>query len=102
MSVLLNEAGGIIDDTVITKHSQDAFYVVTNAGRRERDLAWFKEKLAEWNAGEVAKKEGPVEHEVLEGWGLLALQGICACRRVHDSPTGTLAQAPKRLAISRL
>ncbi|KAL1736143.1 hypothetical protein EV714DRAFT_279513 [Schizophyllum commune] len=75
LSVLLNEAGGIIDDTVITKHSQDAFYVVTNAGRRERDLAWFKEKLAEWNAGEVAKKEGPVEHEVLEGWGLLALQG---------------------------
>ncbi|KAL1744797.1 hypothetical protein HDZ31DRAFT_63778 [Schizophyllum fasciatum] len=75
LSVLLNEAGGIIDDTVITKHSGDAFYVVTNAGRRERDLAWFKEKLAEWNAGDVAKKEGPVEHEVLEGWGLLALQG---------------------------
>ena len=60
---------------MITKHADDAFYVVTNAGRRERDLAWFKEKLAEWNASEEAKVEGKVEHEVLEDWGLLALQG---------------------------
>ncbi|TBU39326.1 glycine cleavage system T protein [Dichomitus squalens] len=75
LSVLLNERGGIIDDTVITKHAEDAFYVVTNAGRRNRDLAWFKEKLEKWNAGEKAKAEGKVEHEVLEDWGLLALQG---------------------------
>ncbi|CAL1713921.1 unnamed protein product [Somion occarium] len=75
LSVLLNERGGIIDDTIVTKHSDDAFYVVTNAGRRDRDLAWFKEKLEEWNASEKAKAEGKVEHEILEGWGLLALQG---------------------------
>jgi glycine cleavage system aminomethyltransferase T len=74
LSVLLNEKGGIIDDTIITKHANDAFYVVTNAGRRERDLAWLKEKLGEWNVGEKGK-EGPVELEVLENWGLLALQG---------------------------
>ncbi|KAI0703562.1 hypothetical protein BC835DRAFT_1404066 [Cytidiella melzeri] len=86
LSVLLNESGGIIDDTVITKHANDAWYVVTNAGRRERDLAWFAAKLAEWNSGKAAaqqggaggggkEKHGEVEHEVLEGWGLLALQG---------------------------
>jgi Aminomethyltransferase folate-binding domain len=75
LSVLLNENGGIIDDTVITKHASDAFYVVTNAGRRAEDLAWFEARLAEWNASERAK-DGPVEHEVLEGWGLLALQGM--------------------------
>jgi aminomethyltransferase len=72
--VLLNERGGIIDDTVITKHASDAFYVVTNAGRRVEDLAWFAARLAEWNASERAK-DGPVEHELLDGWGLLALQG---------------------------
>ena len=77
--MLLNERGGIIDDTVITKHAEDAYYVVTNAGRRERDLAWFAEKLAEWNAGEKARGEGGVVHEVLDGWGLLALQGKCSC-----------------------
>ncbi|KIK54089.1 hypothetical protein GYMLUDRAFT_1024387 [Collybiopsis luxurians FD-317 M1] len=74
LSVILNEKGGIIDDTVVTKHAEDAFYIVTNAGRRDRDLAWFKEKLEIWNSSEHAKK-GPVELEVLENWGLLALQG---------------------------
>lgn len=74
LSVLLNENGGIIDDTIVTKHASDAFYVVTNAGRRERDLSWFKEKLDEWNATDKGK-QGPVELEVLENWGLLALQG---------------------------
>ena len=72
--MLLNENGGIIDDTIVTKHASDAFYVVTNAGRRERDLSWFKEKLVEWNATDKGK-QGPVELEVLENWGLLALQG---------------------------
>ena len=75
LSVILNERGGIIDDTVITKHAKDAFYVVTNAGRRERDLSHFGAKLEEWNASERAK-DGKVELEVVEGWGLLALQGL--------------------------
>ena len=74
LSVILNENGGIIDDTVITKHATDAFYVVTNASRRDRDLTWFKQKLEEWNASEKAQN-GRVEMEVLENWGLLALQG---------------------------
>ena len=78
--MLLNEHGGIIDDTMITKHSDEAFYVVTNAGTRDKDLAWFRDKLAEWNTSERAK-EGPVEHEVLENWGLIALQGaLCVVR----------------------
>lgn len=75
LSVLLNHEGGIIDDTVITKHAPDAFYVVTNAGRRARDLAWLRERLAEWNKGDVAKSLGAVEMEILENWGLIALQG---------------------------
>ncbi|KZT00994.1 glycine cleavage system T protein [Laetiporus sulphureus 93-53] len=74
LSVILNERGGIIDDTIVTKHADDAFYVVTNASRRDRDLSWFREKLEEWNTSERAK-DGKVELEVLEDWGLLALQG---------------------------
>ncbi|KAG7086204.1 hypothetical protein E1B28_002168 [Marasmius oreades] len=75
LSVLLNEHGGIIDDTVITKHAEDAFYIVTNAGRRDRDLQWLQGKLEEWNSEEGKGKGAKVELEVLEGWGLLALQG---------------------------
>ncbi|KAF8514465.1 hypothetical protein JB92DRAFT_3143076 [Gautieria morchelliformis] len=71
LSVLLNEQGGIIDDLVITKHSNHEFYVVTNAGRRERDLAWITDQMRLWNEA----RDDKVEMEVLEDWGLIALQG---------------------------
>jgi aminomethyltransferase len=74
LSVLLDEKGGIIDNTVITKHADGAYYVVTNAVRRERDLSRLKSKLEEWNASERAK-DGKVEMEIPEDWGLFALQG---------------------------
>jgi glycine cleavage system aminomethyltransferase T len=38
LSVLLDEGGSIIDDCIITKHSEDESYLVTNALRRDRDL----------------------------------------------------------------
>ncbi|OCF33312.1 glycine cleavage system T protein [Kwoniella heveanensis BCC8398] len=72
LSVLLNESGGIIDDTIITKHSDESFYVVTNAGRATEDKAHISEKLKEWN---VANKGQEVEWTTLEDWGLVALQG---------------------------
>jgi len=60
-----------VDDTIITRLGPESFYVVTNAGCREKDLKYFEEQL------EGFKKEGggKVEWEVLEGWGLIALQG---------------------------
>ncbi|RXK40516.1 glycine cleavage system T protein [Tremella mesenterica] len=85
LSVFLNESGGIIDDTIITKHSSDSFYVVTNAGRSTEDCEMFQTALSKWNA------ENPsdvVKWEVLEGWGLLALQGPKSSE-VLQSLTGT-------------
>jgi aminomethyltransferase len=63
--------GGIVDDTIITRLGPESFYVVTNAACREKDLKYFEEQLAEF------KNKGgePVEWEILEGWGLVALQG---------------------------
>ncbi|KAH8783947.1 aminomethyltransferase-like protein [Hyaloscypha finlandica] len=63
--------GGIVDDTIITRLSPESFYVVTNAACREKDLKYFEEQLAEF------KNEGgeKVEWKILEGWGLVALQG---------------------------
>ncbi|CCO28904.1 aminomethyltransferase [Rhizoctonia solani AG-1 IB] len=75
LSVLLNEHGGIIDDAIISKHSQDVYYVVTNAGRRERDLAWLNEQIEKWNNEEGKGRGKEVNLEVLENWGLVALQG---------------------------
>lgn len=76
LSVLLaHPTGGIIDDTIITMQaSQEQFYVVTNAGCREKDLLYFAEALRKWDESS-AKDEGEVIHKVLDGWGLVALQG---------------------------
>lgn len=63
--------GGIVDDLIITRLGSQLFYAVTNAGCREKDLAYFREQL---DAFSVAGGE-KVEWEVLDGWGLVALQG---------------------------
>lgn len=73
LSVLLNHNGGILDDLVITKINNEKYYVVTNAGRREGDLAWIAERLQEWNGKEGEGQQ--VQHTVLENQGLVALQG---------------------------
>jgi aminomethyltransferase len=63
--------GGIVDDTIITRLGLQSFYVVTNAACREKDLKYFEEQLAEFKNGGGEK----VEWKILEGWGLVALQG---------------------------
>lgn len=68
LSVLLNSEGGIIDDTIITKHAEDKFYMVTNAGCREKDLAFIAKELGNFS---------DVKHETFEGT-LLAVQGPAA------------------------
>lgn len=65
LSVLLNENGGIIDDTIITKHGKDQFYMVTNAGCRDKDLEFINKEL---------KAFDNVNHETFEST-LLAVQG---------------------------
>ncbi|CAG8950729.1 hypothetical protein HYFRA_00002940 [Hymenoscyphus fraxineus] len=70
-TLLLPGTGGIVDDTIITKLGEEAFYVVTNAGCREKDLKYLNEQLEEF------KKDGNkgIEWQVMDGWGLVALQG---------------------------
>jgi aminomethyltransferase len=76
LSVLLNDTGGIIDDMIVTKHANDnEFYVVTNAGRAKEDGEWLSTQIANWNAMEGKGKGKEVEWNILEGYGLVALQG---------------------------
>ncbi|CAE8696522.1 unnamed protein product, partial [Polarella glacialis] len=72
LSVILNEAGGVIDDTMVTKcHSAEHgehVYQVVNAGCADKDLAHFEEQLGKFG--------GDVKMEVLwDSRGLFALQG---------------------------
>ncbi len=66
-TVLLNEAGGIIDDLIVTRLAADRLFLVVNASRRAVDLAHLERSL------------GPgVQVTMEEERGLLALQGPAA------------------------
>ncbi|MDR1177674.1 MAG: glycine cleavage system aminomethyltransferase GcvT [Spirochaetaceae bacterium] len=48
-ALLLNESGGVIDDLFIYRmnkdEAEDGWFVVVNAGNRDADYAWFRERL---------------------------------------------------------
>lgn len=72
LSVILNEAGGVIDDTIVSKcvskeHGEHVYQVI-NAGCAPKDLKHFEEELGRFG--------GDVKMEVLwDDRGLFALQG---------------------------
>lgn len=72
LSVLLNSHGGVVDDTIVTKHGIDDFYFVTNAGCRDKDLLFIKEELERFPGASEN-----IVHHTFEG-SLLALQGPLA------------------------
>ncbi len=43
-SCMLNEQGGVLDDLIIYKVTDDFFRIVINAGTREKDLAWMRKQ----------------------------------------------------------
>ncbi|KAI9804275.1 MAG: Aminomethyltransferase, mitochondrial [Piccolia ochrophora] len=66
--------GGIVDDTVIARLGPELFYLVTNASNREKDSAYLSEQIADFTSSSTPGA-APIDWEVLDGWGLLALQG---------------------------
>ena len=63
--LLLDEGGGMLDDTILMRLGHEEFLLVVNAGTAEADLDWIREHLA---AGDAALQSA-------EGWGKLDLQG---------------------------
>ncbi|KAL4925823.1 glycine decarboxylase subunit T [Aspergillus undulatus] len=74
LSCLLESGtGGIVDDTVITRLSKDTFYFVTNAGRRDEDLAFLTAEIDAFKAANGQEKE--INWKILSNHSLIALQG---------------------------
>ena len=70
LSVVTNEQGGIIDDTVVTKVTDEDIYIVLNGACSEKDQAHINKHLAEWKA-----KGKDVDFVVHGDRSLLAFQG---------------------------
>jgi len=96
------ETGGIVDDTIITRLGPQAFYVVTNAGCRDKDLAYLESNIASFRNS----SDSPIEWSILENQGLIALQGplaveILSSLTPHDLSTlhfGRSVSLPLRLS----
>ncbi|KAL2269849.1 hypothetical protein VTJ83DRAFT_2033 [Remersonia thermophila] len=75
LSAILKEdgSGGIVDDAIISRLGDGTYYVVTNAGCRDKDNAYLDREVARWNA-ELAPRGLEVTEERLDR-GLIALQG---------------------------
>ena len=62
--------GGIVDDTVITRLGPELFYLVTNAACKANDIAYLEGQIESRD-----RSHGTVDWEILDQWGLVALQG---------------------------
>ncbi|XP_004581519.2 aminomethyltransferase, mitochondrial isoform X1 [Ochotona princeps] len=74
LSLFTNEAGGIVDDLIVTNTSEGYLYVVSNAGCRDKDLALMQAKVRE-----LQNRGSDVGLEVMDN-ALLALQGPTAAQ----------------------
>jgi len=74
-SLLLNEAGGIVDDLMATRQGE-GFYVVVNGATKHGDIAYLREKLPQ------------LQIDYLEERALLALQGPKAVEALEKLAPG--------------
>lgn len=63
-TVLLNDAGGIVDDLMVTRWDNKTFYIVVNAACKDKDFAWIQKKIG-----------AEIKLQPLADRALLALQG---------------------------
>ena len=86
LSCLLHPGtGGIVDDTVITRLGPETFYLVTNAACRDKDLVYLKDQIA------ASPDSNHIDWQVLDGWGLVALQGPLSVEILQDALLGAKA-----------
>ncbi|HUW83311.1 MAG TPA: glycine cleavage system aminomethyltransferase GcvT [Phycisphaerae bacterium] len=71
--LLLDDHGGIIDDTIVARLAQDRFLVVVNAGTREGDAEWIGEHLS----------AGTGFEDQSTAMGKLDLQGPCSMQALQ-------------------
>lgn len=70
LSMFTNENGGIVDDTVVTKVSDEEVYLVVNAGNRKKDIDHLNNHLSSF--------KGDVHMVVHDDRSLIAIQGPTA------------------------
>jgi aminomethyltransferase len=89
--LMLNEAGGCIDDVMVTREAEDRLFLCVNATNIEKDRAWIESHVGANVVVDDRSRET----------ALLALQGPSAAAvlaKLGPAPT----ELPKRFRVSRL
>jgi aminomethyltransferase len=68
LSLIMNENGGIVDDTVIT-NAGDCIYMVVNGACKDKDMAHFKRYMEEYKMDVQMVYEGEQQLLALQGKG---------------------------------
>ena len=68
LSLLMNEKGGITDDCIITKVKDDHFYVVLNAGCKDKDMKHMANYMGKF-------KDCSLQYHSEDERSLIAIQG---------------------------
>jgi aminomethyltransferase len=90
-SVLCREDGGVLDDLFTYRLGPDRYLTVTNASNHERDLAWFREHAAGFDA---------TVEDALDRYAMLAVQGPAArelVQAIADRPLPPRLTAGQRV-----
>jgi aminomethyltransferase len=86
-SCMLNEKGGVIDDLIVYRFTEDSYRIVVNCGTREKDLAWFQKQSNEY-AVEIAERPD---------FAMIAIQGPKARELTAKAFTPEQAEAASEL-----
>ncbi|MBI5878184.1 MAG: glycine cleavage system aminomethyltransferase GcvT [Chloroflexi bacterium] len=63
--LLCNERGGVVDDVIVYRRGEEFFWIVVNAGNRQKDWDWLM----------THKLVGATLTDESDAWALIALQG---------------------------
>jgi aminomethyltransferase len=88
-TMMCNERGGTMDDLIVCKLSDEHFFIVVNASRREADFAWMQSHLT----GDVTIENCSNVR------GILALQGPQAEAVLQEQCEADLSQLPHHGAV---
>lgn len=87
LSLLMNENGGIVDDCIICKVKDDHFYVVLNAGCKDKDMAHMKNHMSKF-------KDCSMVYHSEDERSLIAVQGPKAQHVVEQVLDGSVNLTP--------
>jgi len=84
---MLNENGGVVDDLICYRKTEQDYRVVVNAATHDKDITWFKKQITNFNAKLIERND----------FAMLAIQGPKAREKIKAAFTNEQISATENL-----